>query len=131
MDARLIPAIGYSDASKIYGKSVSWFNYARRITFNPFMMFFLLEREGHSCPWCRKPIESRPVIHHINYLHECRYGKTIFIATPTEKRPKRGREIPDCKTCNISKREFFDSCIDRLTVVHTECNGSIAFSRKT
>jgi len=68
-----------------------WKNFAERITKNPFIKIFLLERDGKMCAWCQKALYEQNIIHHITYDHSCTYSKAIRISSPTENRPnKRG-----------------------------------------
>jgi hypothetical protein len=122
----LVPRIASAEAKAKCRDKEAWRNFARRITHHPDVQEYLHTREAGLCTHCKQPLHGKTQIHHIDYDHYCSFGIMKTIATPTPKRPNRIRSIPDCKACSLQRRELFDKCMGRLTVVHAGCNAKIS-----
>jgi hypothetical protein len=121
----LIPKIHPHTASLSYVKT-AWRNFAQRITKNIFVKQFLKERDGDNCQWCFNSLKMDCIIHHTSYDHSCTFNKTIIIGRPTEKRPDRKAEVPDCELCKREDETRFLDCMKHLALVHSGCNWTIS-----
>jgi len=125
MNKKIIPNSERKDFTKIYEEN-SWKNFASRITKNPFVKEYLLERDGCNCQWCNKELGLNFVIHHISYDHSCTFDKMIILKRPTEKRPNKESKVPDCKLCMEEDKNRFNECMTKLVLVHSPCNWVIS-----
>ncbi len=125
MNKAIIPKIDPQIARAAYNE-IEWKNFALRITKNPFVKEFLLQKDGNSCQWCNKPMNDNIIIHHISYEHSCTFGKVIEINRATEKRPNKVAVVPDCKLCKEGNEDRFNTCISKLALVHSGCNWIIS-----
>lgn len=103
-----------------------WRNFAQRITKNPFVKTYLIERDGTICGWCKKELYDLKIVHHISYDHYCSYDKVIRINSPTPTNPFKTRLVPDCKSCMEDTLERFETCMQKLVLVHSICNKHIS-----
>jgi hypothetical protein len=122
----LVPHTGSAEAKTKCSDKSAWRNFAQRITRHPDVQRYLQTREAGLCTHCKQPLHGKFQIHHIDYDHHCSFGVTKKIAAPTPKRPNRVRSIPDCQACSLQRKELFDECMSRLTVVHAGCNAKIS-----
>jgi hypothetical protein len=125
----LIPQSASAEAKAKYLDKNAWRNFAQRITHHPDVQEYLHTREAGLCSHCKQPLNESVQIHHIDYDHYCSFGTMKIIATPTRKRLARSRSVPDCKACSQQRRELFDRCMSKLTVVHASCNAEISMLR--
>jgi len=119
--AKVEARLKYKDA----GEPMYHRRFASHILKNPYVKSYLLERQDHLCPWCRKPIDENKDyshIHHIDYDHVCDYDGTLEVHHPTPKRPDGVYKAPDCESCSKKNSESFQQCMSRLSVVHAICN---------
>jgi len=134
MNKTIIPELCRSTARKnVIVDIEAWKNFAQRITKNQFVKAFLLQRDGTKCSWCHKDIHEIKIIHHTTYDHCCSYNVVIRIPSPTYKHRNKTRVVPDCKSCKENSIERFINCMDKLVLVHSNCNKSIselAYSKK-
>lgn len=123
MNKNIIPKTGSMDAKLKIDDEESWLKFARKITKNPFVLNYLLERDEYNCQWCfQKASQKNVIIHHKDYEHVCAYNKTRKYSRPTEKRPNKKVTVPDCESCKKENEKMFESCVDRLAIVHRVCN---------
>lgn len=130
MNYNIIPLLGSAEAAAEHENKEAWRAFSSRTTKNPFLKEFLRIREDNQCAWCNRtyPLHGFQV-HHIDYDHECYYGKMIEIPNPTEKRPGRTSKIADCESCHRDRTDLFNDCAKRLTTVHNSCNRTIEIVR--
>lgn len=121
----LVPRISSAEAKAKHKDIDAWRNFAQRITHHLGVSRYLQAREAGLCSFCKQQLHETVHIHHIDYDHSCSFGVTKTIRTPTAKRPNRVRPIPDCKACSVQRRDLFDGCMAKLTVVHAGCNARI------
>jgi hypothetical protein len=127
MDNTITPTHTRATAKEKYLNEIeSWKNFAQRITKNPFIKVYLFERDGEKCAWCQRALYDQPIIHHITYEHYCSYTTVIRVASPTENRPNKTRLVPDCENCKKENTNGFMSCVNKLVLVHSNCNKKIA-----
>lgn len=126
----IIPKNSYSDFKK-YPKSLPWLNFSSRITKNPFVKEYLLKRDGRYCKWCKKAFIKEPVIHHLDYNHECSFNQNITVSCLKKTGKKGTRNTPNCELCMLENINAFKSCMSRLVLVHDYCNYSISTIVKT
>lgn len=86
-----------------------------------FLRSFLWVRDDGVCQHCKVPIVDVKdltswQIHHIDYHHVCQ---------GTFKQIAKFAFVPDCETCHKLTPQYFESCIKRLALVHTGCNGQL------
>jgi hypothetical protein len=101
-DAALVPVTGSVDVPPARRESLQWRLFARRAQRNPAMVAFVVPWDGGRCAWFgagSARADGAFQLHHRDYDHECAYGITVVIATPTAKRPGRSVEVPDCSAC--------------------------------
>ena len=112
-----------ADVRDKYNNSLRWRCFSKRICKNSFVLNYLLVREKHICPWCNKSLNNRHIlIHHIDYDNECYKEDCIEIPRPTEKKPNRMVRVPDCEKCFYENKAKFETCMNKITVVHSVCN---------
>jgi len=122
----LINKLSSRDLRKVHNNNENWKKFARRLQKNEFMRSITYRFYLGMCAWCKKPLGTQFVIHHIDYDNECDYNKTISVAKPTKNRPTRVRKnLPDCETCLIQSTSSFDRCFGRIVPVHGYCNKAI------
>ena len=109
---------------KEFGKSEKWRNYAERITKNPFVAKYLMDKYGGVCQYCGLPIRGNMQIQHKDYSKECVTENTIRVAHPTPNRTDGTRKAPDCEHCD----KFHECVDDSLFPVHAKCNMLISRS---
>jgi len=127
MNKDIIPEVCRSAASKNFMADIEgWRNFAQRITKNPFVKDFLLERDGNTCSWCNNVLQEIKIIHHTTYNHCCTYNKVIRITSSTVNNPHGTRLVSDCKSCKEENDGRFMACVEKLVLVHSFCNKIIA-----
>ena len=77
----------------------------------------LAERQSGTCPACGMPLGARPVVHHVDYDHECRLE-----LAGQEWRLAGTRDVPDCERCHKDHPDWFEECLSRLAALHRGCN---------
>jgi hypothetical protein len=127
MNKNIIPKECRSTSRKKFSADIeAWKNFAQRISKNPHVKSFLLERDGNACAWCKGRFITSKVVHHLTYEHCCSYNRTITILSPTSVDSLKKRLVPDCKSCKVENNERFLSCMNKLVLVHSFCNRRIA-----
>jgi hypothetical protein len=127
MNTHIVPDLTRSQArEKFINNLEAWKNFAQRITKNPFVKNFLLERDGNRCSWCKCVLQQYKIIHHTTYEHICTYNKVIRISAPTLGQPYKTRLVADCKSCKEQSKEKFLECTNKLVLVHGMCNKIIS-----
>jgi len=127
MNAILIPLVPQQHVKNNYLHQLdAWRNFAQRITKNPFVKEFLLQRDGHTCAWCNNELKENFQVHHICYQHSCSYGARIKLSYPTKNRLDKIRTVPDCENCKKENESRFMTCMNKLVLVHGLCNKEIA-----
>jgi hypothetical protein len=118
MNENLIPNTTLKAAKKMYGNSEPWRLY-RFIGRNRFVQAWLLVRDGSLCPYCGKPClpADKIDVHHLDYQHVCGFGRTVGNYNPS---------IADCESCHQERSDLFNGCMQRLKLVHQNCNAEIA-----
>lgn len=101
-----------------YENNQKWKNYSQRITCNPYVKQYLIDKYDGICQYCGLPIKDEFVIQHKTYDKECTTDTTIEISHPTPKRPNKIRHVPDCENCY----KFHECVDDALYPVHKGCN---------
>ena len=103
--------------AKLHDYNEYWETYAERICKNGYMKEYQKKEQLGKCAVCGKPLGARFVLHHVDYDHECEYGKTGLGFC------KSGKElIPDCQSCESLHHEWFELCSSGLCAVHSACN---------
>ncbi len=126
MNTVLIPTLSSGNAKLFFLRDLnSWRNFAQRITKNPFVKEFLLQRDGHDCAWCKRKLKDTIAVHHVSYEHSCTYNVVKAINTPTLNNPNKTRITPDCENCKKENNQRFMTCMDKLALVHSICNKKI------
>jgi hypothetical protein len=107
--ADLLPKTSRANAKIVHGDSERWRKFTDSVCKDEAIRAYLSERED-TCPACGRPFSQfkrRPVIHHLDYDHECT------------------SESMDCAECRGS--EDFDACAKLLTLVCSGCNRKIEY----
>src|SRR6266498_5145338 len=99
MNKNIIPALSQREVKEQIVDIEAWRNFAQRITKNPFVKEFLIQRDGQRCSWCKCVLQQNKIIHHTTYEHSCTYNVILKVSSPTEKFPGKTRIVPDCKGC--------------------------------
>lgn len=86
-----------------------------------FLRSYICVRDDGICQHCKVPImDAKDLtswrIHHVDYHHLCQ---------GTFKQTARFAFNPDCETCYKITPHYFKSCVERLALVHTGCNGQL------
>lgn len=133
MDTRsaVVPINCRDDGRKKFSASLMWKIFSSRICRNPFVRRFLFERSYGDCPWCGHLLVGNTVVHHIDYLHECRSSETVKLHSPTDRKPDRVCDVPDCESCHREFQRSFDACMSRIALVHFGCHNQIHRSAPT
>jgi hypothetical protein len=127
MNKCIVPTLSRSEARENITVDIeAWRNFAQRITKNPFVKAFLLERDGNKCSWCKKELQEKKIIHHTSYDHYCSYHVVLRIASPSEHNPFKTRLAPDCKKCKAENEDRFLACVSKLVLVHNMCNKKVS-----
>ena len=127
MKKEIIPLLSRKEVKEsIVANIEAWRNFAQRITKNPFVKAFILERDGNACSWCYKNLHEVKIIHHTAYDHICNYNKLIRISSPTVNNPNKTRLVPDCESCKQENNDRFMVCMSKLVLVHSICNKRIS-----
>lgn len=100
-----------------YTNDVSWKVYSETICKNDFVKSYLQKVQNNLCSVCKKEIDDSAVIHHVDYDHKC-----AFCNSGLEWRIPRKRVQPNCEQCFHDHREWFEQCVSRLKLVHSNCN---------
>lgn len=128
----LIPAFGSEEMKAKHSNNLEqWKLFARRFQKNPFVQSMVLSRDNEKCQFCgyKLSIAKNFHVHHIDYDHVCKFGKVISIPQPSEKRPNRSFNGPNCELCHKEMPNLFSECIKRVVLVHPLCNKEIEESR--
>ena len=96
-----------------YGRSREWQLFALRICKNYHLRNIMIAEQNKMCPVCDEPLKSKGVMHHIDYDHYCQRDHLIKYAK---------RFTPNCRVCLLETPEYFQSCRQRLVVVHSKCH---------
>jgi hypothetical protein len=127
MNKSIVPELPINEAKKDFTANIeAWRNFAQRITKNPFVKAFLLERDGNRCSWCNCVLQQNKIIHHSTYKHTCTFNQVIKISSPTQGNPYKTRIVPDCKSCKEVSNDRFLNCMIKLVLVHGICNKVIS-----
>ncbi len=117
-----------NEIGESYGYSLKWRLYANRIRNNPVMRDRLLSRQKLLCPICENILDEETHMHHIDYDHICNYGRETEVYTGSiSKRTKKRRVklVPDCESCLVNSKANFNSCKNKLVMVHKACHGRL------
>lgn len=118
--------ININDSNEMKAKhenSIGWKRYTSRVAKSPFIKRYLMASYNGVCQFCNRPIRDHMLVHHMDYDHECTSSfPTVKYDNPTEKRPGRTVEVPDCERCSKEEPNKFNSCVCRLVPVHGICN---------
>ena len=129
MQVQIIPTQSRYTSKTFYIDNIeAWKNFAQRITKNPFVKDFLINRDGNKCSWCTRRMINSLVVHHTSYQHHCSYNVVKRIKAGTENRPNKTRLVPDCEACKKDSLGRFLECMDKLVLVHNGCNKAISDS---
>lgn len=129
--SKVVPINCRDDGRRMFSRSFKWMIFSSRICRNPFVRRFLFERSYGDCTWCGHLLVGETVIHHIDYRHACRSEDVVKLHSPTDRKPDRVCEVPDCERCHREFPRSFDACIGRIALVHIGCHNQIHRSTQT
>ena len=116
------------EVGQAYSYSLPWRIFAHRINKSEYMRDVLFSDQASTCPVCEGSLDSDFVLHHVDYAHVCQFGVEIEIPTgkvSSRTGKMRVHNVPDCRSCQAARAEFFESCKSRLILVHRQCHGSL------
>ncbi len=108
-----------------------WERFAHQAPRHPTIQDVLYRRTEGRCAECKKhvPDERTMKVVVTDYDHACRLPDSIRLV-PRDSVDDVPVNMPDCAQCHYEQPEYFESCINRMTIAHEVCPSETEEARK-
>lgn len=108
-----------------------WERFAHQAPRHPAIQDVLYRRTEGRCSLCKGvvPDENAMKVVVTDYDHACRHPDSIRLV-PRDSIDDVPENMPDCAQCHYEQPEFFESCINRMTIAHQQCPTQSEEARK-